>query len=141
MRKIIIYFSLISTLFACKTNKNITVLKYEESDVLKFQEAFIQQEIPGTQREKLKTYITLIFSEPITDKVKLEKLMFVDEIYEIQKINYRIENNLKVDVTNSNFWNQLTIPEAGVKVYFKLENKLSVQKVTLKIRTEPIYLP
>ena len=67
--------------------------------------------------------------------------MFVDEIYEIQKINYRIENNLKVDVTNSNFWNQLTIPEAGVKVYFKLENKLSVQKVTLKIRTEPIYLP
>ena len=138
MRKIIFYILVISTVLACKTNKNSVVLQSDDSTELKIGIAFIQKEIPGTEGEKEKTYLTVNFIERIGDNVNLEKLWVIGEIYTIQKTDYREEKTLKVDVTNSNFWNKSTIPE--VRLYYQLVRKDVVQEINATIK-EPIFLP
>jgi len=135
MRKIIFYLFLINAVLACKSNKNSSALQYED---LNLEAAFIQKEIPGTQGEKTKTYITILFSELISDKVKLEKLHFVGDVYAIQSTDYRDEKTVKIDVTKSDFWNKSSIPQ--VKLYYTVAKKSVVQEITSTIK-EPIYLP
>ena len=138
MLKINFYILLISTVLACKTNSSSSASKYEESKELAIELAFIQEEIPGTQGENAKTYITILFSELAGDKVKLEKLWFVGEFYEIQETDYRNEKTLKMNVTKSNFWNKSAIPE--FKLYYKEAKKDVVQEINSTIK-EPIYFP
>ncbi len=138
MQKIILYILVVSTVLACKTNKNSTVLQYEDSTELSIEAAFIQKEIPGTEGEKAKTFLTVIFSELVGDHVKVEKLEFVGDYFLLQEIAFRDEKTLKIDVTNSDFWNKSTIPE--VTIYYTIAGKKLKQEIKSIVK-EPIYLP
>jgi|GEM_PF-6895381 len=140
MRIIINSFLLIAVHWSCNVNKINGFMCYNESNELKIEQAFIQEEIPGTLWEKSRFYATILI-EPFTDStILLDSIVYISSTFSEVKMTARTSIKFEIQVRD----NSLKMEEECVDratVYFKKDKQNYRQVIPEFLIKDPIYLP
>lgn len=132
-------FFLLSLLFflSCKVK---TVEDKVTNDILKVNNIYIQEEVPGTRGEESKLYLNIQLAPFSTEQIILDSILFKSLFYKEVKIPttnytrtriYKREKALLIDDGTLN----------SVVFYFKKDNQTYLQNINNVLIKEPIYLP
>jgi len=130
---------IVSQIYACGTSKQIQPIVV--SDVLMVKEAFIQEEIPGTQGEESKFYLDIQFDPIVDSKIKVDSIVFRSTTFEKATFDFSIDIKKQVYKSKLVTWVNHDYPPNHCTIYFKKEKKHFQQSVKSILVKEPIYLP
>ncbi len=140
MQKFILFFLLITVTFSCNVNRGSDVGNYRESTELVVEQAFIQKEIPGTQGEESKFYVTIQI-EPFTNsRIILDSIVYISSTY--NEVRIAGINAIKFEVTEKE--SSLSKDNGVVDratIFFTKDKQNYRQTISKFLTKEPIYLP
>lgn len=112
------------------------------NDVLKVEEAFIQEEVPGSQGKAPKHYLNIRFSEQWGDNSMIDSIRFDNtSIPSLTSITLNRQMMIKEEIPALAKDNMGKLIKPLVTIYFKEGKKGFRQVVAPLLVKEPIYLP
>lgn len=121
---------------SCSTDKTIVKTPTYLTGELLLGEVFLQDEVPGLQGEKIRTYLNVHFENSL-EEIESLKISWNDSSYVVNKLNNRLRICVRMD---ENRLRKEAI-ENKIKIIYKKRDMLHLQEVADIIIKEPLYLP